>query len=92
LIKLNILTTNQGKAKEFIELGKELNVEVNIINQYKMEIQSERLEDIALTAAILASTQLKNHVIVEDAGLFINSLRGFPGVYSSYVFKTIGVK
>ncbi len=92
MIKLNILTTNQGKAKEFIELGKELNVEVNIINQYKMEIQSERLEDIALTAAILASIQLKDHVIVEDAGLFINSLRGFPGVYSNYVFKTIGIK
>lgn len=27
---------------------------------------------------------------VEDSGLFIEALGGFPGVYSSYVFKTIG--
>ena len=29
-------------------------------------------------------------VCVEDSGLFITALNGFPGVYSSYVFKTIG--
>jgi XTP/dITP diphosphohydrolase len=31
-------------------------------------------------------------VIVEDAGLFITSLNGFPGPYSSFVFDTIGNK
>lgn len=29
-------------------------------------------------------------VIVEDDGLFVDSLSGFPGQYSSFVFKTIG--
>jgi len=29
-------------------------------------------------------------VIIEDSGLFIESLNGFPGPFSSYVFKTIG--
>ena len=29
-------------------------------------------------------------VMVEDAGLFIDALGGFPGVYSSYVHETIG--
>jgi XTP/dITP diphosphohydrolase len=29
--------------------------------------------------------------IIEDAGLFIESLQGFPGVYSKYVFVTIGL-
>ena len=29
-------------------------------------------------------------VIVEDDGLFVDSLSGFPGPYSSFVFKTIG--
>ena len=28
---------------------------------------------------------------MEDAGLFIKSLEGFPGVYSSYVFFTVGL-
>ncbi|NOZ89276.1 MAG: RdgB/HAM1 family non-canonical purine NTP pyrophosphatase, partial [Crenarchaeota archaeon] len=30
-------------------------------------------------------------VAVEDAGLFVDALSGFPGPYSSYVYKTIGV-
>ncbi|RLE72114.1 MAG: non-canonical purine NTP pyrophosphatase, RdgB/HAM1 family, partial [Thermoprotei archaeon] len=27
---------------------------------------------------------------VEDAGLFVEALNGFPGPYSSYIYKTIG--
>ena len=29
-------------------------------------------------------------LFVEDAGLFIDALKGFPGVYSAYVLKTLG--
>jgi len=29
---------------------------------------------------------------VEDSGLFIDALGGFPGPYSSYAFKTIGCR
>jgi dITPase (EC 3.6.1.-) len=31
-------------------------------------------------------------LIVEDDGIFIDSLDGFPGPYSSYAHKTIGNK
>ena len=30
--------------------------------------------------------------MVEDAGFFIDEFDGFPGVYSSYVHKTLGIK
>ena len=30
-------------------------------------------------------------LLVEDAGLFVEALHGFPGVYSSYVLKTLDV-
>ena len=33
---------------------------------------------------------VKKPLIIEDDGIFIDSLDGFPGPYSSYVFKTIG--
>jgi len=33
----------------------------------------------------------KSPMIVEDAGLFINTLNGFPGPYSSYVYRTLGI-
>jgi len=28
--------------------------------------------------------------MIDDSGLFVDALKGFPGVYSSYVFKTVG--
>ena len=29
-------------------------------------------------------------LLIEDAGLYVEALKGFPGAYSSYVFRTIG--
>jgi len=29
-------------------------------------------------------------VVIDDSGLFVDCLKGFPGVYSSYVFGTLG--
>ena len=37
-----------------------------------------------------AYEKCKKPVIIEDDGLFIDSLSGFPGPYSSYIFDTIG--
>jgi XTP/dITP diphosphohydrolase len=30
-------------------------------------------------------------LIVEDAGLFVDSLHGFPGPFSSHAYKTLGI-
>ena len=54
------------------------------------EVQSDSLEEIALAKAASARGLVGGAVLVEDDGLFIDSLRGFPGPYSSYVFDTIG--
>jgi XTP/dITP diphosphohydrolase len=56
------------------------------------EIQSDSLQEIAKHKAIQAFQKCKKPILVEDDGLFIESLNGFPGPYSSYVFKTIGNK
>lgn len=66
-----------------------------ILRQYsgaKFEIQSDDLRVIARMAAIQAYEKIGKPVLVEDAGLFVDSLNGFPGPYSSFVYKTIGVK
>ena len=55
-----------------------------------MEIQEDSLSKIAEQKVLDAFNRCKNAVIVEDDGLFIDSLSGFPGPFSSYVFKTIG--
>jgi XTP/dITP diphosphohydrolase len=53
------------------------------------EIQSDSLKEIAQTSAVNAYKQSKLPIFVEDAGLFIKALSGFPGPYAAYVYKTI---
>jgi XTP/dITP diphosphohydrolase len=53
------------------------------------EIQSDSLKEIAKTSAVNAFKRTHLPIIVEDAGLFINALDGFPGPYAAYVYKTI---
>lgn len=56
------------------------------------EIQGDTLEEVAAFGMkeILQSRRLQGPVMLEDAGLFVEALGGFPGVYSAYVQKTIG--
>ena len=61
-------------------------------NCKKVEIQSDSLLEIAKYAASVASDSQGAPVIVEDSGLFIEPLSGFPGPYSSYAYRTIGCK
>ncbi len=56
------------------------------------EIQGNSLEEIARDKVIQAFSICSKPVIIEDDGLFIKSLNGFPGPYSSFVFNTIGNK
>src|SRR5919112_6494605 len=66
-----------------------------ILNFYKqniIEIQDDKIEKIAIEKAKSAYNIVKRPIIIEDDGLFINSLNGFPGQYSSYVFKALGNK
>ncbi|MCE4604665.1 MAG: XTP/dITP diphosphatase [Aeropyrum sp.] len=87
-----IVTGNEGKFREASRILGEYGIEARQARLVKVEIQSDRLEDIALKAARIAYVQLRRPLIVEDAGLFIDSLRGFPGPYSDYVYRTIGIE
>jgi len=53
------------------------------------EIQSDSLKEIAKTSAVNAFKRSRLPIFVEDAGLFIDALSGFPGPYAAYVYKTI---
>jgi len=58
----------------------------------KTEIQSTSLSAIAKFAAKEAAKKHNRTVLVEDSGLFVKALDGFPGPFSSYVHDTIGVE
>jgi len=89
-VALSFVTTNEGKFREAQELVKEFGIELEHVPLPYLEIQSENLEDIARVGAQQAFAMLKRPCFVEDSGLFVESLGGFPGPFSSYVFKTLG--
>jgi XTP/dITP diphosphohydrolase len=54
------------------------------------EIQSESVHRIAEAKSTYAFKHLLRPVVIEDDGFYISSLNGFPGQYSSFVYKTLG--
>ncbi|VVB65615.1 Non-canonical purine NTP pyrophosphatase [Candidatus Gugararchaeum adminiculabundum] len=53
------------------------------------EIRSESCEDISSRSAAEAYSKIRQPLIVEDSGLFIECLNGFPGTYSAWVLKKL---
>jgi len=91
LTRIAYVSNNPHKARESSSILRELGIEVEVVQVDIPEIQSDDVVEIAKFRAREAYRLLKRPVIVEDAGLFIDALNGFPGPYSSYAFKTIGI-
>jgi XTP/dITP diphosphohydrolase len=56
------------------------------------EIQGPNLEEVTAFGMkwILREHEIDGALIIEDAGLFVHALSDFPGVYSKFVFTSIG--
>ncbi len=85
-------SSNNHKYQEAKTILNSLGINLGFLKSNLEEVQSNSLNDIAMAKARGAFSKFKKPVIVEDDGLFIDSIDGFPGPYSSYVFKTIGNK
>ncbi len=55
-----------------------------------IEIQSDELEEVARASVLGAVQKSGAPTFVEDTGLFVEALKGFPGVFASYAYKTLG--
>ena len=55
------------------------------------EIRSDSLEDVAKEAVEEAYRRCAKPVFVEDSGLFIKALDGFPGTYSAWALRKLGI-
>ena len=87
---ITFASTNQNKFLEVQSILSTRNISVDFSQIHLVEIQSDSLEEIAREKVKTAFAKVGRQVIVEDDGLFIDSLSGFPGQYSSFVFRTIG--
>ncbi|MFX0002576.1 MAG: RdgB/HAM1 family non-canonical purine NTP pyrophosphatase [Promethearchaeota archaeon] len=90
---LYFITGNIHKYNEISTLFKK--EKLNYILKQKdiktIEIQAESVEEVALFKLESIKGQVNGSYFIEDAGFFVDKpLNGFPGVYSSYVMKSLG--
>lgn len=83
-------TGNIHKFNEARFVLSKFKIAVAMLRVKTVEIQDNSIENVAVASALDAVKKCGLPLIVEDAGLFIKALNGFPGPYSSYVFQTIG--
>jgi XTP/dITP diphosphohydrolase len=86
------LTQNINKFREANSILAPFNLKLKRLNRAKIELQDPRPENIAKFALVSALESQPKPILVEDSGLFIVSLGGFPGPYSSFVYDTIGLE
>lgn len=81
------ITSNDNKFREAKEIFSEYGISIEQTPKPYKEIQADTLEEVVREALEGIDEE---EVFIEDAGLFVNALGGFPGVYSRYVEDTIG--
>jgi XTP/dITP diphosphohydrolase len=84
------VTQNKHKLAELSPLFKKFGVSFETSSLEKFEVRSDDVETVALHAAENAYRELQRPAVVDDTGLFIDSLSGFPMVYPGFVLNTIG--
>ena len=87
---LTFVTSNRHKFSEVSAILQEYEIPVEMASLELREIQADTLEEIAAEKAREACRRVGGPAMVEDTGLFIDALGGFPGPYSAYVFRTVG--
>ncbi|MHA1105865.1 MAG: RdgB/HAM1 family non-canonical purine NTP pyrophosphatase [Promethearchaeota archaeon] len=92
---LFFITGNSNKFNEIQQLFEYETIKYNLIQKdlKTIEIQADNIKSVAEYKLNSVKDKVVGSVFIEDAGFFVdNPLNGFPGVYSSYVMKTIGNK
>jgi XTP/dITP diphosphohydrolase len=89
---VKVVTTNPGKWAELSAMLSSRGIQCVWIRGETREIQSDDLAEIVKVSAHEAYDRWGENVLVEDSGLFVQALGGFPGPYSSYVYRTIGLR
>ena len=82
-------TGNINKFNEARSILSQHGIAVGMLKLKGDEIQSESLKEIAQKSVQNAYGRSHLPIFVEDAGLFIDALSGFPGPYAAYVYHTI---
>ena len=87
---LKVLTSNPGKVREYQKAFDDMGVTMEHHHIPYDEIQTSELEEVVKKGMEEIRSKGVRDFIIDDSGMFVNALKGFPGVYSAYGQKTIG--
>jgi XTP/dITP diphosphohydrolase len=89
--RVTFVTGNAGKADELARQLRPRGIAVDQDGRGYPEVQADTLAEVAEAGARhLLAAGLKPPFLLEDSGLFVAALRGFPGVYSRHALDTLG--
>lgn len=90
-MRISFVTTNKGKFAEIGKMIRDRGHEAENISVAYPEMQADSLEMVIIQGLEWLLQHYKRPLVADDSGLFIDALGGFPGVYSAYAYKTIGL-
>ena len=92
-MNINLVTSNSGKVEELTYILKPFGHNASQLKVECPEIQASTLEAVVdFGLDWLVAKKIQTPFIIDDAGIFIEALQNFPGVYSRYVYDTIGLQ
>ncbi|MEM2979503.1 MAG: RdgB/HAM1 family non-canonical purine NTP pyrophosphatase [Methanomassiliicoccales archaeon] len=91
-MRFSIVTSNQWKVEEFRNAMEPFGIKLEKNNLDCEEIQADSLQEVVKHCLLDLKERGVKNALLDDSGLFIKRLNGFPGVYSSYIYKTLGCK
>ena len=65
-------------------------IELDHLKMPYPELQADSLESTIIPGLMWLISKFERPVMIDDSGLFVDALKGFPGVFSSHAFKTLG--
>jgi len=87
------VSKNKNKFDEAKEILKQFGIPLSIATtEKKVEIQDKSLENIVDYALSQLDPKPDKCFIIEDDGIFIKVLNGFPGPYAAQFYATIGLE
>lgn len=87
---IRFVTTNPGKFREVASRLARDGIEIRCLDMEYPEVQADRLEDVVRFASRRVQGTVGGDFLIDDSGLFVEALGGWPGVYSSDAYRRLG--
>lgn len=89
---MKFVTSNRHKFDEISRQLAKHSIPVQWVEKKYEEMQSDFTEAISFQSCAVLAQEISDNFFLEDTGLYIRALKGFPGPYSSYVKATVDLQ